>query len=154
VKKGETSVTVLGTHFNVNGYDDDDELKITLLEGSVRVSRESGVSSRESATLKPGEQARITDRISRIAVNSNADTEEVMAWKNGKFNFGEGATIETIMKQLARWYDVDIKYESKVNIRYGGTMSRNITISDVLKNIEKTGGVHFTIEGRTVSVKP
>ncbi|HEX2629484.1 MAG TPA: FecR domain-containing protein, partial [Chitinophagaceae bacterium] len=85
VKKGEASVTVLGTHFNINAYDDNDDIRITLLEGSVQVRRESSVSSRESVIIKPSEQARMSNRESRINVSRDIDIEEVMAWKNGIF---------------------------------------------------------------------
>jgi transmembrane sensor len=143
----DASILVLGTHFNVNAYDDEAAMKITLLEGAVKVSKGTN-----SSLLKPGQQAELRDGSIRLI--NDADMDEVMAWKNGKFQFGEKTGIETIMRQVARWYDVDTEYRGKVNNHFWGSISRNVNVSQVLKMLETTGAVHFKIEGRKVIVMP
>lgn len=148
VSKGETTVQVLGTHFNVNAYDDEGAIKVTLLEGSVKVSMVNG----QSAMIKPGEQAKVVD--GKLSIAKGVDLVETMAWKNGLFTFNE-ATIETLMKQIEKWYDVDINYEGKATTsHFVVTIPRTVTMSNVFKILEETGGVHFKIEGRKVTVMP
>ena len=148
VKKGTTQVTVLGTHFNVDAYDDQPQVKITLLEGRVRASRESGVNSRESVLLRPNEQA-IVGNI--IEINKSADIDAVMAWKNGLFAFNH-ADIPTVMRQVSRWYDVDVRYEGGIPaVQLGGDLERNLNLQQVLKALEKSK-VRCRIEGRTIVV--
>ena len=146
VSKGETSVQVLGTHFNVNAYDDETDIKITLLEGSVKVSNGSS-----SGLLKPGQQAQIS---SELKIINGVDVDEIIAWKNGKFQFGEKADIGTIMRQIARWYDVDVEYKGTFTKHFGGTISREVNVSQVLKVLETTGDVKCNVEGRKVTVMP
>lgn len=143
VSKDETEVTVLGTHFNVNAYEDEDDIKVTLLEGSVKVSNGS-----TNSLLKPGQQAQVGNE---IKVSSNVNLDEVMAWKNGLFQFGE-ASIEEVMRQVSRWYDVEVVYESKPTEHFRGEMSRDVEASKVLKMLESTEAVHFRIEGKKVYV--
>ncbi len=144
VKKGETEVIVLGTEFNVNAYDDESAVKVTLLQGSVMVRKGDA-----KGLLKPGEQATIS---SGIRKESDVDLEEVMAWKNGKFQFGESADIATVMHQISRWYDVDVQYEGSVSVHIGGTISRFENASQVFKMLEMTGAVKFRINGNKVTV--
>lgn len=144
VSKGQINVTVLGTHFNVNAYDDESYIKITLLEGSVAVS--SGDSKK---TIKPGAQAIVNKN---IRVIDKVDTEEIMAWKNGKFQFGDGEDIPQIMREISRWYDVKIEYKDIPEAHIGGTISRSVNASEVLKMLEMTGVVSFKIDGKKVIV--
>lgn len=109
VGKGDLEVTVLGTHFNVNAYDDENNIKVTLLEGSVKVLQQA---LDDKAILKPGEQA-IAMANTKLKLEKNVDLQEVMAWKDGRFYF-DGADIKTIMRQLSRWYDVDVSYQADV----------------------------------------
>ncbi len=146
VSKGETSVRVLGTHFNVNAYDDDSVLNVTLLEGSVKVSK-----GNESVLIAPGQQAAIGD--SRLATHDNVDIDEVMAWKNGLFSF-KAADIETIMRQVSRWYNVDVVFEKPITEKFYAQVSRNTDVSNLLKMLEATKAVHFKIEGKTIKVMP
>jgi transmembrane sensor len=146
VTKGVTSVQVLGTHFNVNGYDDETALNVTLLEGSVKVSK-----GNESVLIEPGQQAAIAD--SRLTIHNNIDLEEVMAWKNGLFSY-KGADIETIMRQVSRWYNVDVIFEKSISEKFYAQVSRNTDVSNLLKMLEATKAVHFKIEGRTIKVMP
>ncbi len=113
VKKGNTEVTVLGTSFDINSYDDEAGMNVTLVDGAVEV-----IQGTSSAVLKPGQQAESTG--GRLRVINTADIEKVMAWKNGLFNFDK-ADLKTVMRQLARWYDVDIVYENGVpEMTFGG----------------------------------
>lgn len=136
---------VLGTHFNVNAYSDESDMKITLLEGSVSVS-----SSMASSILSPGQQAQISQD-KNIDVKTGVDTEEVLAWKNGLFQFNS-LPVESIMRQISRWYDVDVEFESKSGKRYfSGLVSRNSNVSEVLKIMEQAG-IKFKIEGKKITV--
>jgi ferric-dicitrate binding protein FerR (iron transport regulator) len=146
VKKGETEIKVLGTHFNINAYDEENSLNVTLLEGSVQVSNGAG-----HVVIKPGQQAQVSKSIS---VADNVDLEEVVAWKDGKFQFGETADIQTVMRHIANWYDVDVEYKGAITNHIGGTMSRNVNLSQVLKMLETTGVVRFSVKGRNIAVMP
>ncbi|HLY70739.1 MAG TPA: FecR domain-containing protein [Puia sp.] len=150
VQVNKVEIEVLGTHFNISGYADENNIRTTLLEGSVRIS--SG--DRHSAhMLKPGEQA-IVDRTNGDAqIKTGIDLDEVMAWKNGSFEFN-GTDLKTIMNELARWYDADIEYGSKIPTdRFFGIVSRSSNLSEVLKIMEGAN-VHFKIDGKKVIVMP
>ncbi|OQP61212.1 hypothetical protein A3860_05730 [Niastella vici] len=149
VEKGSMAVEVLGTHFNINAYDDEAEMKTTLLEGKVKVSTAVG---NGSAILKPGEQVSLSHS-SHLSQPIPVQTEEVMAWKNGQFHF-EHADLKTVMRQLARWYDVDIVYKNPTqkNDPLFIDMSRNANLSDVLKALEVSGSARFSIEGKKIIV--
>lgn len=140
-------IKVLGTSFNVNAYDDESATKVTLIEGSVRVSK-----GKNTSLLKPGQQVQIKEENNKII--DGADIDEVMAWKNGKFRFSEKTDIEMIMRQIARWYDLDVEYEGKVNEHFWGSISRTVNASQVFKMLQATGFVKFRIEGRKVTVMP
>lgn len=148
VDNGHQQVEVLGTHFNVNSYTDEPYTKTTLLEGTVRVSANT-----TQATLKPGQQSRLNKEQHTLSV-AQADLEEAMAWKNGYFMF-TNENIGSVMKKLARWYDVEVVYERDVSTKaVWGTISRFRNVSQVLKMLEMTGVVKFKIEGRRIIVKP
>ena len=139
-------VEVLGTHFNVNAYADDEAIKTSLLEGSVKITR-----GNSSDLLKPGQQGILEKREGRIEIR-NADMNEVMAWKNGLFQF-DGADITTIMREIGRWYNVDIVYAGKVPARsFEGKINRDAQLSDVLKILELSN-VKFKVEGRKIIVQ-
>jgi ferric-dicitrate binding protein FerR (iron transport regulator) len=151
VKTRTQDIEVLGTHFNVNAYKDEEMIKTTLLEGSVKVQVLSG--TEVSAVLKPGEQAiAANDEGASIHITSDVDIDQVMAWKNGWFEF-ENTDLRMIMRQISRWYDVDIEYAIKTgNEKYGGRISRNLNLSNILKMLENYG-VHFRLEGKTLVVQ-
>ncbi|MBX3240852.1 MAG: FecR domain-containing protein [Chitinophagaceae bacterium] len=146
VIKNATEIEVLGTRFNVNAYDDEALTKVTLLEGSVEVSN-----GRIKKILQPGEQAWVAQKIS---VEKDVDIEEIMAWKNGKFIFSEKTNIETIMQQVARWYDVDVEYRGKIHTDFGGAISRQVNVSEVLRILEETGRVKCELEDRKIIITP
>jgi len=140
-------VQVVGTHFNVNAYNDEDAVKTTLLEGSVKF-----VSGANINLLKPGQQSQLASN-GLVKVVSNVDVDEVIAWKNGMFGF-ENAGIETVMRQLSRWYDVEIEYKGKTEDLFIAEMRRNIKLSDALRALELTGKVKFEILGKKIIVMP
>jgi transmembrane sensor len=155
VKTKTQDVEVLGTHFNVNAYNDEASVKTTLLEGSVKVRQWSMINGQlktgNEAMLKPGEQAVLPGAHSSFTIDHSPDIDQVMAWKNGWFEF-DNTDIRAIMRQISRWYDVDIRYETKTgNETYGGRISRNINLSNILKMLELYG-VHFKLEGKTLTV--
>jgi transmembrane sensor len=143
VKSGNQTVEVLGTHFNINAYDP--IIKTTLLEGSVRIS-----TGRSSVTLTPGQQALLNGQGS-LSQNSNVDMEETMAWKNGRFHF-DGASVNEIMNQISRWYDIDVVYQDKIPEEFVAKISRGLPVSKLLNLLEMTGQVAFTIDGNKVTV--
>lgn len=147
VSKGDVNVQVLGTHFNVNAYDDEDALLVTLLEGSVKVSNRLN-----SVMIKPGQQAVLNKDLS-FATGSDIDIGEVMAWKNGRFLMNN-ADIKTVMRELARWYDLEVDYKISIGEKFRVGIDRNTNVSNVFKILEATGAVHFKIEGKKVTVLP
>jgi len=146
VKVRGTEVAVLGTHFNIMAYNDESSIKTTLLEGAVKVA-----AGKSSAVLVPGQQSQVSN--GNITVAQNADLEETMAWKNGMFVFKE-LDMESIMRQVARWYDIEVEYRGSVNKHFNGTILRNVEASKVLKMLEITGEVHFQVQGKKVIVSP
>jgi len=144
VQKGDVDVAVLGTHFNVNAFDDEDALRVTLLQGSVKVSRGS-----DSKLIKPGEQ--VVAKANSLTIDYSPDLDQTMAWKNGMFKFND-ITIEDLMKQLARWYDVEVVYEDRPAEHFVSTIPRDVPASQAFKILETTGRVHFKIDGKKVTV--
>lgn len=144
--KGQT-VEVLGTHFNINAYNDEKAIKTTLLEGSVRVS-----AAGQMALLSPGEQSQLAYAGSKsISVIPNADVDEAVAWKNGLFQFNK-ADIKTVMRQMARWYNVEVVYQGEIKDRvFSGSIYRSLSASKALELLSLTD-VHFVIEGKKIIV--
>lgn len=136
---------VLGTRFNVNAYRDNGLASVTLLEGAIRVGNDE-----HSAMLQPGQQAQL-GKNEEIKITRQADIEQVMAWKNGVFRM-RGTDIQAIMKEVERWYDVEIMFESKISQTFTGTISRKEPVSKLLKLLEMTDAVRFTIDGRKITV--
>lgn len=138
------SVQVLGTHFNVNAYANEESVKTTLLQGSVKVFNKL-----DTKILKPGDQSSVRENSISIA---EVDTERAVAWKNNKFLF-ENDDIRYIMRMIERWYNVDVVYTGEMPTeKFGGGVSRFDNVSQVLKILESTGGVHFKMEGRRIFV--
>lgn len=140
----QATVEVLGTHFNINAYENEGSLAATLLEGAVRVSRGG-----EQVTLRPEQQAKIAQR---ITVENNISIDKVMAWKNGYFYF-DHQDISSIMRQVQRWYDVEVVYESVPEKTFSGTIPRNVKASQLLKMLELTQNVKFTIDNNKIIVR-
>ncbi len=139
-------VQVLGTHFNIMAYNEEKAVRTTLLEGSVRF-----VSGNNASLLKPGQQSQLSKE-GQVNVISSVDVDEVMAWKNGMFYF-EGEDIETVMRQLARWYDVEVDFKGQqIDNLFYAKIPRSSKLSDVLKVLELTGNIKFEIEGKKITV--
>ena len=151
VRKGDMQVKVLGTHFNVNAYDDETQMKITLLEGAVKVSLGSS-----GKMIKPGEQAQIKNHNNSLPpeiIIRAVDVDEEVAWKNGLFYFNK-VDLQTVLRQLTKWYDVDVAYQGNIPKQtFGGDMERTLSLSQVLKILEKSE-VHFKIDGKKIIVMP
>lgn len=144
VKTGRQEVEVLGTHFNISSYADDEVEKTTLLEGSVKLS-----ASGNYKLLKPGQQAKLS--AGKITI-SETDTDLAVAWKNNEFVI-ESENIETIMKMISRWYNLEVVYiGEKTTQRFSGQVSRFDKLSKVLEIVESTGEARFDLKGRTVYV--
>ena len=149
VKVNDMEVEVFGTHFNINSYANEAAIKTTLLEGSVKVSsRVNG----EWSMLKPGEQVSLS-QTSQLSQPIPVQTDEVMAWKNGLFNFNK-VSLQDVMKQIARWYDVEVVYQGVIRPKkFGGEIQRDLYLSEVLEGLKETG-IHFKIEGKKLIVLP
>ncbi|MBS1751971.1 MAG: FecR domain-containing protein [Bacteroidetes bacterium] len=132
VHKGQTAIRVLGTHFNVNAYEDESDLRVTLLQGAVQVTNQQ-----YHAVIKPGEQAIVKQEGINLA--RKVDLEQVMSWKDGYFRM-KGTDLASLMRQIARWYDVEVVYENRVpKVSFGGSINRDVSLSDVLKALEQYG---------------
>lgn len=140
VTAGGQMVEVLGTHFNINAYDDESQVKTTLLEGAVKVFGQGS-----EAVIRPGQQT-VFNRLARSMYVQPADMEEAVAWKKGYFQFSN-EKIESIMRKISRWYDVDIEYHGDYTKQgFVGTISKFENVSKVLRMLELTGTVQFKIE--------
>ena len=139
-----SQVKVLGTHFNINAYADEASVNTTLLEGSVLVKK--GKSIRK---LAPGQQARMN--ASGMNIINGVDLEQVVAWKNGLFNFHE-ESLQSAMRQISRWYDVEVVFDKGIpDIRFGGKIQRNLKLQQIINGLEDAE-VHFRIEGKKLIV--
>lgn len=139
VNARHTRVTVLGTSFNINAYEDEKTLTTTLLTGSVKYEADG-----QTKLLRPGQQA-IFDSSARALSQREADIMSVTAWKNGRFEF-ENIELPEILRQISRWYNVDIRYNGHIgNARFGGGLSRQLSLEKVLHYLESTG-MHFTLD--------
>jgi hypothetical protein len=144
--EGQT-IEVLGTHFNINAYQDESAMKTTLFEGSVKISKGNA-----HAILKPGQQAIVSSNASAVAITDDFNADQVIAWKKGKFYF-EYSDVQNVMRQIGRWYDVDIIYQGKIpDKRLSGSFSKYMNASKALSILEYAG-VNFKIEGRKIIVK-
>jgi transmembrane sensor len=146
VKFNQEEVEVLGTHFNIMAYPDEEITRTTLLEGSVKISKNN-----VKRILIPGQQAIYGLQTNGFNITT-VNTDEAIAWKNGLFLF-HNENIKSIMKKIARWYDVDVYYQGAfAGQEYGGRVSKSKNLSEILKNLELTGTIHFKIDGRRVTV--
>jgi transmembrane sensor len=141
-------VEVLGTKFNVNGYNNEAQIKTTLLEGKVKVSEGDA-----EKVLSPGQQAKLEKQTGEINTVDDVDVDEAVAWRYGYFQFND-ADLQTVMNQIVRWYDVSVVYEGNVpDKKFWGKISRNNSLSNILTALERYG-VHFRIEGKKIIITP
>jgi transmembrane sensor len=147
VRVGDMTVDVLGTHFNIMAYGDEQSVKTTLIQGSVKVTQDAF-----SQVLHPGEQA-VLDRAGAAPVLQPADVEQTVAWKNGYFEF-ENLDLETVMRQISRWYDVDVRFGGeKQGMRLGGSISRKLDLGQLLGILTRVG-VRTRLDNRILFVNP
>lgn len=150
VQVDETNlIEVLGTEFNVKAYTDEGFISTTLLRGAVRVA-----SNGKKATLKPGQQAQASVEQLSVKALGQAGISKAMAWKEGRFNF-QDADLQEIMRQLSRWYDIEVVYEKGIpDLEFIGEIERALPLSEVLKGL-KMSGVKFRLEnGKRLIVSP
>ena len=148
--KDKIDIEVLGTSFNVNAYENEHAIRATLINGSIRVGVPS-TDLKKAVILQQGQQARVIDKL--ITIADSQDAEKILAWKNGLFNF-EGASIKEIMNQLKRWYSIEVDYAGAVPVRhFSGKIERDLDLAVVLDMLRKSN-VHFSVEGRRVTVMP
>ncbi|HVV03095.1 MAG TPA: FecR domain-containing protein [Puia sp.] len=144
--KGSQTVEVLGTSFNVMAYNEENMVQTTLVDGAVKVRN-----GQTENLLEPGQQAQSAMGEPIVHIVRDADVAAAIAWKNGYFNFNK-ESLQTVMRQLARWYDVDVSYIGSQNEKvFWGGMQRDLPLSSVFKILEKSG-VQFSIEGKRVIV--
>lgn len=140
-------VEVLGTHFNVNAYNDEPAVNTTLFEGSVKVKTAAGTNF-----IKPGQQLQY-NKLKQIKIDNNPDMEQVIAWKEGRFQF-DNADINQVMRQLSRWYDIEVEFKGNITKHFGGTIPRNVNLLKVLQLLEATGEVHFKVTDKNIYILP
>lgn len=146
VSVNNTRVEVLGTHFNINAYADENALKTTLLEGSVKVIKGS-----QNVIIEPGQQAAVNNTSNSITIDKSVNLEEVVAWKEGIFQF-DNTDLQEVMRQLGRWYNVKVDFEKNVPAKhFTGKIYRNVNASEVFKILEVLD-IHFKVKGNTVIV--
>ncbi len=150
VKAGKQTIEDIGTSFNVCAFNDEVIIKTTLIEGAVKVTNDK---IRASDYLRPGEQAQSNNNSDSIRIVRDVDLDAVTAWKNEEFRFND-ENLETILQEVSRWYDVDVVYkeENLKQLQFGAAFSRKNNVSELLKLLEKTGTVHFQIEGKKIVV--
>lgn len=151
VQVGDMQIEVLGTHFNVNAYSDELDIKTTLVEGRIKVKTD-----KETRFIQPGQQARVSHQKmeSKVSVISDINVQEVLAWKNGLFQF-TNADIQTLMRQISRWYTVEVSYQGKITSdKFSGKIPRSLDLFKVLQILEQSG-VRFELKAdKTLLILP
>ena len=146
VQSGKQLLRVLGTHFNLKAYPDEQSVKTTLLQGSVEVSNSEG----SNTVLKPGQQSQLDQGKLKL---EEVDVMAATDWQRAEINL-KAEDFQSTMRKIARWYDVEIVFDKTApgDLTLGGLVSRDKSLVAVLKVIELTGKVHFKVEGRRVTV--
>ena len=150
VNAGQQELTVLGTHFNINAYNNENVIRTTLLQGSVRIQSTDPAHDANSLLLTPGQQAVLNAAgLKKIDV----EAEQSIAWTKGQFWFHH-ASVKEVMQQLERWYDIDVVYKSTIPVHdFGGKLERSLPLSGVLQFLEKSG-IHYRLQERTLTIMP
>ncbi|NLR79662.1 FecR family protein [Chitinophaga eiseniae] len=154
VKSGKQVTEVLGTHFNINSFNGE-KIQTTLLEGRLRVqslaSANSGMMDPHAVIISPGQQSIFSPANAQLTTLELQDTDEVMAWKDGRFRF-DGSSVKEITDQLSRWYNIDVVYKDTITETFVADIKRDVPISKMLKLLEMTKQIKFVIEGNKVIV--
>jgi len=146
VTVNDTRIEVLGTHFNVNAYENEENMKTTLLEGSIEL-----FNGAYRTLLKPGLQAQ-SGKDDKITVLLPEDLSQTIAWKNGFFDF-TNADLPMVMRQLERWYDIDVRYEGAIpQRRFQGELPRNLRLDEIL-NVLKGINIKYEIQGKILTIE-
>lgn len=142
---GDMEISVLGTHFNVNAYNDEPNIKTTLVEGSVKVTRD-----KQNVVIKPGEQTEL-NKSGTLKIIHDADIDEAVAWRNGLFEF-QDADLQSILRQVMRWYDVEVDYQGNIPERFfTAIISRDKTLTGVLE-ILKLSDIDYKLDGKKLVI--
>lgn len=148
VSTDRSEIKVLGTHFNVNAYEDEDYQKTTLLEGSIEIKK-----GNLTKLLSPGEQANISTASEAIKIKQIENLDAIIAWKNGYFQF-LGSDLQSFMRQISRWYDTEVIYNGSIPAKqYVGKIPRNLEVGDLIKMLAYTG-IHCKIENNKITINP
>lgn len=152
-QRGRLLIEVLGTQFNVNAYDEEPEINATLLEGRIKFTTRDNTLKPVSKVLTPGQRATVSKNGNDLVVSTAKEPEASIAWVNGQFAF-EKTNLKAVMRELSRWYDVQVTFDDDVamNTLFTGKVDRMIPLTRLLSNLEKIGDVRFIVAGRTVKV--
>lgn len=148
VHTDQSDIKVLGTHFNINTYNDEDYQRTTLLEGSIELTRGS-----QKRLLVPGEQASTNGKTDAIKIKEIEDLNAIVAWKNGYFQF-ERADLQSVMRQVARWYDAEVDYTGPIPTKqYTGIIPRSVNVAKLVEMLAYSG-IHCKVEHNRITVDP
>lgn len=150
VRAGDISVEVLGTKFNINAYREEGRISTTLVQGKIRVTKPADGCSSQGLMLKPGRQANLADN-GTLTVEQAPDMNEVLAWKDGNFNF-VNTPVPEILREIARWYDLEIVYEdAPPDKRLTGTFSRNVGLEQLTEML-RYAGINMNIDHKRLII--
>lgn len=148
VNTNQSEIKVLGTHFNVNAYEDEDYQKLTLLEGSIEIKKGS-----QNKLLVPGEQANVSNASDAIKISQIDNLKSVIAWKNGYFQFS-GSDLQSLMRQISRWYDTEVIYNGRIPVKeYVGKIPRDLSVDELIKMLSYSG-IHCKAENHRITINP
>jgi transmembrane sensor len=148
VHNDQSDIKVLGTHFNVNAYDDEEVQRTTLLEGSIEIRRGS-----QKMLLIPGQQANINGKSNILKIKEIDDLDAIIAWKNGYFQF-EKSDLQSVMRQVSRWYNTDVGYNGTIPTKqYTGKIPRSVNVAKLIEMLSYSG-IHCEVEQNQITVNP
>lgn len=147
VKTAQEEVEVLGTHFNVMAYHDEPFVQTTLLQGKVQVRTNA-----QTRVLEPGQQAVVSTQGSQHMTVQTVNTDHFVAWKNGSFSF-DNTDIYTMMRQISRWYDVEVHFKDSLNLRFNGSLKKNVDAATLFKMLTLTGEVKYSIANGVLTIE-
>ncbi len=156
VKVSNQQITDIGTSFNINAYADEGSITTTLISGSVKIfndtkTNNSKINISKINILTPGQQEISSLQNQSVIIKDNVDLDKVLAWRNGIFEFNN-LDFKSIMRQVSRWYDVDVRYDTDPGTAsFGGGISKQSSLLQVLHLLEGSG-LHLTLENKTIIV--
>ena len=139
-------VRVTGTSFNINAYKDEARVRSTLFEGGIKVTKEE-----ITMDLLPGQQLQLDPKTNQVKLIKNADLEATAAWKDGVF-YLNNVDVATLMRQAARWYDIEVEYPNGVPaVNLYGEIDRNTNLSELMKVLNESG-IKTRLDGKTLQI--